>query len=55
MIITINNLERNTADGAVITVHWNARLEANLQAQIDEQKTPTTVLGTPWQEVAIEV
>lgn len=23
--------------------------------KIDEQKTPTTVTGTPWQEVAIEV
>lgn len=30
-------------------------LEANLQAQIDEQKTPTTVSGTPWEEVIPEV
>ena len=100
MIITINQLERNTVDDTVITAHWSASLtdgdysassygsqsftrdeespdfiafddlteadvvgwltldeglEANLQAQIDEQKTPTTVNGTPWQEVAIEV
>jgi len=119
MIITINNLERNTADDTVITAHWSARvdevtvteaftdedgnevpestvvdysasaygsqsftrdenspefipfkdlteadvvgwltldenLEANLQAQIDEQKTPTTVSGTPWQEEVTE-
>ena len=97
MIITINNLERNTADDSVVTAHWNALLtdgdysassygsasftrdadsptfiefadlteeivvswleldeglEANLQAQIDEQKVPTTVTGTPWSEVA---
>ena len=26
-------------------------LEANLQAQIDEQKTPTTATGTPWQAI----
>jgi len=115
MIITINNLERNTADDTVITAHWSARLEevtvteaftdadgvvtpestvvdysasaygsqsftrdeespdfiafddlteadvvgwltldegleANLQAQIDEQKAPTTVTGKPWSE-----
>jgi hypothetical protein len=129
MIITINNLERNTADDTVITAHWTARLEevtvtdaytvpsytdeqgvempaievpesttvdysasaygsqsftrddesaefipfadlteadvigwltldegleANLQAQIDEQKTPSTVSGTPWQEEVTE-
>ncbi len=99
MIITINNLERNTADDTVITAHWNASLtdgeltasaygsqsftrdadsptyipfdalvesdvvswldldeglEANLQAQLDEQKTPTTVSGTPWQEEVTE-
>ena len=24
MIITINNLERNTADDTVVTAHWNA-------------------------------
>jgi hypothetical protein len=115
MIVTINNLERNTADDSVITAHWSARveevtvteaftdeegnevpesttvdysasaygsqsftrdedsptfikfadlteadvvgwltldegLEANLQAQIDEQKAPTTVTGKPWSE-----
>ena len=95
MIITINNLERNTVDDSVVTAHWNASLtdgdysassygsasftrdadsptfikfadlteadvvgwltldeglEANLQAQIDEQKAPTTVTGTPWSE-----
>ena len=100
MIITINQLERNTVDDSVVTAHWSVNLtdgaysassygsasftrdedspdfiafddlteadvvgwltldeglEANLQAQIDEQKTPTTVNGTPWQEVAIEV
>ena len=99
MIITINNLERNTADNCVVTVHWLANLtdgdysasaygtqsftrdensptfiafedlteadvvgwltldeglEANLQAQIDEQKAPTTVSGTPWQEEVTE-
>ena len=119
MIITINNLERNTADDTVITAHWSARLEevtvteaftdeegnevpesttvdysansygsasftrdedsptfikfadlteadvvgwltldegleANLQAQIDEQKAPTTVTGTPWSEAVLE-
>ena len=95
MNITINNLERNTANDVVTTAHWNASLtdddysasaygtqsftrdenspmfiafedlteadvvgwltldeglDANLQAQIDEQKTPTTVSGIPWQE-----
>ena len=119
MIITINQLERNTADDTVITAHWSARveevtvteaftdeegnevpesttvdysassygsqsftrdeespdfiafddlteadvvgwltldegLEANLQAQIDEQKAPTTVTGTPWSEAVLE-
>ena len=99
MIITINNLERNTADDSVVTAHWNALLtdgdysassygsasftrdadsptfiefadlteadvvgwltldeglEANLQAQIDEQKEPTTVTGTPWSEAVLE-
>lgn len=32
-------------------VSWldlDENLAANLQAQIDEQKTPTTVSGTPW-------
>lgn len=93
MIVTINNLERNTADDTVITAHWNASLtdgdysassygsasftrddesptfiafddlteadvvgwleldeglEANLQAQIDEKKAPTTASGKPW-------
>ena len=95
MIITINQLERNTADDSVVTAHWSASLtdgdysassygsasftrdedsptfikfadlteadvvgwltldeglEANLQAQIDEQKAPTTVTGKPWSE-----
>jgi len=119
MNITINNLERNTADDTVITAHWNAtlnevtvteaftdeegnevpesttvdysasaygtqsftrdenspefipfedlteadvigwltldeNLEANLQAQIEEQKTPSTVTGTPWSEAVTE-
>jgi len=119
MIITINQLERNTADDTVITAHWSARveevtvteaftdeesnevpestvvdysassygsqsftrdedspafikfadlteadvvgwltldegLEANLQAQIAEQKAPTTVTGTPWSEAVLE-
>ena len=99
MIVTINQLERNTADDTVVTAHWLANLtdgeysasaygtqsftrdeespdfiafedlteadvvgwleldeglEANLQAQIDEQKTPTTVSGTPWQEEVTE-
>ena len=93
MKVTINTLERNTADDTVITAHWNAsltdgeltasaygsqgftrdeespdfiafedlteadvvgwleldeNLEANLQAQLDEQKNPTTVSGNPW-------
>ena len=96
MQVTINTLERNTTDDAVVTAHWNATLtegdysassygsqsftrdtdsptfikfadlteakvvswltldeglEANLQAQIDEQKTPTTATGTPWQAI----
>ncbi len=100
MIITINNLERNTADDTVIMAHWNATLtdgdytasaygtqsftrdenspefipfddlteadvvgwltldeglEANLQAQIDEQKAPSTVTGKPWDVVLEEV
>ena len=128
MNITINNLERNTADDTVVIAHWGASLtdgdysasaygtqsftrdenspafipfedltkevvvgwvkdsmistkdipaeldedgnevtpatietvdgmadiEANLQAQIDEQKNPTTVSGTPWQEEVTE-
>ena len=99
MIVTINQLERNTADDSVVTAHWNASLtdgeysassygsqsftrdadsptfiefadlteadvvgwltldeglEANLQAQIDEQKAPTTVTGTPWSEAVLE-
>ena len=99
MIITINNLERNTAADTVVIAHWNASLtdgeysasaygtqsftrdeespdfiafedlteadvvgwleldeglEANLQAQIDEQKTPTMVSGKPWQEEVTE-
>ena len=29
-------------------------LEDNLQAQIDEQKAPTTVTGTPWSEAVLE-
>ena len=29
-------------------------LEANLQAQIEEQKTPSTVTGTPWSEAVTE-
>ena len=36
-----------------VVVGWlelDENLEANLQAQIDEQKTPTTVSGTPWNE-----
>jgi hypothetical protein len=113
MIVTINQLERNTADDMVITAHWSVRLEevtvteaftdmdgnevpeyttvdysasaygsqsftrdedsaefipfadlteadvigwltldegleANLQAQIDEQKTPSMASGVPW-------
>ena len=99
MNITINNLERNTADDTVVIAHWGASLtdgdysasaygtqsftrdenspafipfadlteaevvgwleldeglEANLQAQIDEQKTPTTVSGVPWNEPVAE-
>ena len=93
MVVTINHLERNTADGVVTTAHWNASevdgaysasaygtqsftrdsdsptlipfadlteanvvswltldsgLEANLQAQIAEQKAPTAASGVPW-------
>ena len=100
MIITINNLERNTVDNCVVTAHWLANLtdgdysasaygtqsftrdensptfiafealteadvvgwltldeglEANLQAQINEQKAPTTVSGKPWDVVLEEV
>ena len=99
MDITINNLERNTADDTVVIAHWgasltdgdysasaygtqsftrdenspafipfadlteaevvgwltlNENLEANLQAQIDEQKTPTTVSGVPWNNPVAE-
>jgi len=99
MNVTINNLERNTADDTVVIAHWgasltdgdysasaygtqsftrdesspefiafedlteadvigwltlNENLEANLQAQIDEQKTPTTVSGVPWNEPVAE-
>lgn len=100
MKVTINTLERNTADSVVITAHWNATLtdgdfssssygsqsftrddespelvpfadlteevvvgwleldeglEANLLAQIEEQKAPTTVSGKPWDVVLEEV
>jgi hypothetical protein len=93
MEITINQLERTTADDVVTTVHWNASvtdgdysasaygtqsftrdsdsptlipfadlteakvvswltldsgLEANLLAQIAEQKAPTAASGVPW-------
>ena len=93
MEITINQLERTTADDVVTTVHWNASvtdgdysasaygtqsftrdsdsptlipfadlteakvvswltldsgLEANLLAQIAEQKAPTAANGVPW-------
>ncbi len=128
MIVTINQLERNTADDSVVTAHWSvnltdgdysassygsasftrdadsptfiefadltesdvvgwvkasmysetqvspepnedgtistamltkvvdgmAEVEANLQAQIDEQKAPTMVSGTPWSEAVLE-
>jgi len=99
MNVTINNLERNTADDTVVIAHWGASLtdgdysasaygtqsftrdenspafipfedlteaevvgwlelneglEANLQAQIDEQKTPTTVSGVPWNNPVAE-
>ena len=93
MVVTINQLERTTADGVVTTAHWNASevdgdysarsygtqsftrdadspelipfadlteatvvgwltldagLEANLLAQIAEQKAPTAASGVPW-------
>jgi hypothetical protein len=93
MEITINQLERTTADDVVTTVHWNASvvdgdysasaygtqsftrdadsptlvpfadlteatvvgwltldegLEANLLAQIEEQKNPTSTTGVAW-------
>ena len=93
MVVTINQLERTTADDVVTTVHWNASvvdgdysastygtqsftrdsdsptlvpfadlteavvvgwltldsgLEANLLAQIAEQKAPTAASGVPW-------
>ena len=35
------------------TVDGMADLEANLQAQIDEQKNPTTTAGNPW-DVSVE-
>jgi len=99
MKVTINQIKSNTADGVVITAHWNASLtdgdfsaraygsagfsrdddsptlipfadlteadvvgwlsldeglEANLQAQIDEQKNPTTTSGKPWTPVIVE-
>jgi len=40
-----------------VVVGWlelNEGLEANLQAQIDEQKTPTTVSGVPWNNPVAE-
>jgi len=40
-----------------VVVGWlelDENLEANLQAQIDEQKTPTTVSGVPWNEPVAE-
>jgi len=100
MEITINQLERTTADDVVTTVHWNASvvdgdysaraygtqsftrdadspelipfadlteetvvgwltldegLEANLLAQIEEQKAPSSVTGKPWDVVLEEV
>jgi len=36
------------------TVDGMADIEANLQAQIDEQKTPTTVSGVPWNNPVAE-
>ena len=95
MIITINNVNRNTADDVITSVHWNAsltdgdytassygsvgynrdedspalipfanvteadvvawvtasldeNLEANLLADIEAQKNPTSVSGVPW-------
>ena len=93
MVVTINQLERNTADDVVTTAHWNASevdgdysasaygtqsftrdsdsptlvpfadlteavvvgwltldsgLEANLLAQVAEQKAPTAANGVPW-------
>ncbi len=93
MDITVNQLERTTADDVVTTVHWNASvtdgdysasaygsqsftrdsdspelvpfadlteakvvswltlddgLEANLTAQIAEQKAPTSTTGLAW-------
>ena len=30
MNVTINNLERNTADDTVVIAHWNAEAEAEM-------------------------
>jgi hypothetical protein len=103
MQLAINNIESNTADGVVTTVHWTAKvedgefvassygsasftrdddsaslipfdslteadvvgwvtasldpdMEANLTAQIEDQKAPTTSFGMPWapEEVVVE-
>ena len=39
MIITINNLERNTAADTVVTAHWNAIIE---ESHTETLETPTT-------------
>ena len=44
MIVTINNLERNTADGSVVTAHWNARLE---EVTVTEAFTDADGVVTP--------
>jgi len=92
MVVTINQLERTTADGIITTAYWDAHevdgsyvastygnqsftrdadsptlvpfadlteeivvdwltldgVEANLLAQIEKQKNPTTSIGIPW-------
>ena len=52
----VAQMERHTADGIVIG--WVqqklggeekvAEIEAALQSQLDEQRTPTTAAGVPW-------
>ena len=44
MIITINQLERNTADDSVVTAHWSARLE---EATVTEAFTDADGVVTP--------
>jgi len=49
---TIAQLDRQTSDSLVITAHYTVNgvdaIEANLAAQIEAKKNPTTAVGVPW-------